>query len=59
MLSLNKKVEEKIENDRIDRKALERVLKLFEKNLDGLGFEIVGSEFKNGELHYLVKIKNR
>lgn len=59
MISLTEKAKEKVEEDLLDRKALERALELFEKNLDEIGFELIGTEFKNGEPQYLVKIKTK
>jgi ribosome maturation factor RimP len=59
MISLNEKIKEKVEEDLINKNALKRVLELFEKNLDKIGFEFVGTEFKNGEPQYLVKIKTK
>lgn len=59
MISLNEKAREKVEEDLLNRNALKRVLELFEKNLDQIGFELIGTEFKNGEPQYLVKIKTK
>jgi hypothetical protein len=59
MMSLNKKIKDVVDEDLLNRNALERILDMFEKNLDQVGFELIGTEFKNGEPLYLVKVKHR